>query len=348
MKTRWLGVIILAILLACRVAPGLETDQFTVPPRPLVDLGPRLDAHLLKRVRAVADAANARHGKLVYHGTHAPLGVLRKFFNDRATETLSADYIAGRVFEEIGPGLPECAIEQWTLDLARSRPGWVFEPALDETVYGTIFQRPLTLQTISPTVNLYGVYLGTDKVGHLFQQGYEYYRVYRAEEDRGHSAAEAAHAAVELGISQEKGFYGEAMVGVYSNGDLAGNFAGLQFYLNLTRPMTIRDRVRPPILVLVDDRWQMNAALEPDVLKIFISEHLNEARNASRYAWYIRDHVKAAARARGPAWAAFYGADRSTEAKRALELWTWFGQDYGHSGFRNVFTAAEVCCGERE
>jgi hypothetical protein len=199
------------------------------------------------------------------------------------------------------------------------------------------------MQELSPTINVYGVYLGTDKIGHFFQQGHEYYRAYREEEARGHSPAESTSAAVQIGIGQERGFYGEAMVGVYSNGDLAANFAGLQFYLNLTRPLQIRGRLRPSILQIREGRWEFNPTADPDFLSLLFTDHMNESMNVSRYVWLIRDHVRAAARERGARWAAFYHTTRSEQARHAMELSTWFGQDYGHSGFTNVFTAADVC-----
>ncbi|HEY8749967.1 MAG TPA: hypothetical protein VIM11_18430 [Tepidisphaeraceae bacterium] len=326
----------------CGPASGLETDQFTTPPRPLVDLGPQLRNHLIACIAKTIDAANARHGQLMHDASRAPLGVIRRILAERADEVLTPDYIAARLYDDIGPGLPECVIEQWLVE-SSNRPGYQLFLECSDSVYGNVFQRPITLQELSPTVNVYGVYLGTDKIGHFFQQGHEYYRAYREQENAGHSSAEATRAAVRIGVSQEHGFYGEAMVGVYSNGDLAANFAGLQFYLNLTRPLEIRGKMRPPILQIRERRWEFNPGADPEFLSLLFTDHMNESMNVSRYVWYIRDHVRAAARDRGARWAAFYHTSREREIRHAEELSTWFGQDYGHSGFANVFTPADVC-----
>jgi hypothetical protein len=72
-----------------------------------------------------------------------------------------------------------------------------------------------------------GICVGTDKLGHFFQQGYQYYE--RARSTTGGTTA----AAVSMGRSQEIGISGLAATGVYSNADLAANKDGLAFYDNL-------------------------------------------------------------------------------------------------------------------
>ena len=48
---------------------------------------------------------------------------------------------------------------------------------------------------------------------------------------------------------------GEATVGIYSNADLAANYAGLKFYLNLTRAVDVGGASLPPVLVRADGKW---------------------------------------------------------------------------------------------
>jgi hypothetical protein len=332
----------LAVCALSRPAVALETDQFTTPPHPLGDFGPTLRNHLVACIANTVETANANRALLLRDADAAPLGVIRRILTDRANEIISPDYVAERLYDRIGPGLPECIIEQWAVETSAGS-GYQFAIRPRQSVYGNIFQRPITLQELSPTINVYGVYLGTDKIGHIFQQGHEYYRIYRDEENRGRGGRDATAAAVKLGVSQERGFYGEAMVGVYSNGDLAANFAGLQFYLNLTRPVEIRGRVRAPILVLKNNRWEFNPQVESEFLSLFFSDHMNESLNVCRYMWYMRDHVRLATAERGAKWAAFYHTTYEQQVRRARELGTWYGQDYGHCDFEDVFTAADVC-----
>ena len=248
MTARPVAIAFALLCLAWHPVAALETDQFTVPSVPLVDLGPTLGPHVIDVIKGVARAANARHADLAHEASRAPWAWLRRLSDRRAAETLSPDYVAARVFDALGHGLPECDVERWVATLHGGPTDGPLRLAIDcdHSVYGEIWAAPLTMQELSPTVNLYGVYCGTDKVGHLFQQGYEYYKIYRDEEARGRTPAAATAEAVKLGVWQEKGIYGEAMVGVYSNADLAANFAGLKFYLNLTRPLLVRGRVLPP------------------------------------------------------------------------------------------------------
>jgi RHS repeat-associated protein len=68
--------------------------------------------------------------------------------------------------------------------------------------------------------------LGTDKLGHFFAQGYEYYEI-SVLQGKGDTMA------IGYGIKMEEGKFGLGMTGVYSNADLEANKAGLQFYKDL-------------------------------------------------------------------------------------------------------------------
>ena len=332
----------MTVLVFVRSGDALETDQFTTPPRPLKDFGPALQAHVVERLSRIIEVANANRQILLRDAEMAPPGPIRQMLRDRADELISADYIADRLSDDLSPGLPECVIEQWAVQNS-AHPDYQFAVRPSESIYGNFFQRPITLQELSPTINMFGVYIGTDKIGHFFQQGHEYYRIYRDQEDQGVPHDQAVHAAVKLGISQEHGLYGEGFVGVYSNADLAANFAGLHFYLNLTRPLELRGKVRPPILVVNNGRWQFNPNAGSEFLSPFFSDHMNESMNTCRYMWYMRNHVRSAAAERGARWADFYHTTAAREVRHAAELLTWYGQDYGHSGTEAVFTAADVC-----
>jgi hypothetical protein len=213
------------------------------------------------------------------------------------------------------------------------------------------------------------VYCGTDKVGHLLQQGHEYFEVFaRAEargatngrEDPGATASAALAEAVRVGVGQEHGFYGEALVGVYSNADLAANYAGLKLYLNLTRPVRVGGGLlRPPLLVKFDGRWVPNADAIPRInrtsgssaeqrradafLRPFISEHFNESINPSRYKEPTRHTIRTLWQQRSAAWVAFYHSTPQRESQRLHQFATWYGESYGHGGFDGLVTACDTC-----
>lgn len=70
------------------------------------------------------------------------------------------------------------------------------------------------------------VAMGTDKLGHFFAQGYEYYEI-SVLQGKGDKAA------IDYGVSTEEGKFGLGTTGVFSNADLEANKAGLQFYKDL-------------------------------------------------------------------------------------------------------------------
>lgn len=325
------------------VSRALETDQFTPPPKPLADLAPQFQQHLTAILQEVVAQTNIRHLDESRAAAETTSAFWRDNHGRKAAECLTEDYIAEALYDAVGHGLPECTIESWVVRSHFPQSPAKFDPSMGESIYGANqFGHPLTMQELSPTVNVFGVYFGTDKVGHLFQQGYEYFAAYRKAELNGADAKTALKAAVDVGIPQEKGWFGLLMVGVYSNGDLAANYAGLKLYLNLTRPVAIGGRTLPPILIKRDDLWEINPAAGRDWLRPFITEHFNEALNPSRYSAQLLSTVRARFPDRAAAWAAFYHTTRDAETERAKRLTKWDGEDYGHSGFENVVTVGEM------
>jgi hypothetical protein len=353
---------LISICVGCLVLGGvalparaLETDQFTVPDAPLADIGPELSPYVLATVWDVVQAANA---KAQWHDAEArrtPWFFWRDYHRGKAAQYRGEDYLALRVYGALaGGGLPECKIEQWAQRLPpRTRGGEriAFPLTCARAVYGdSLFTKPLFLVDLSPTVNVYGTYMGTDKLGHLFQQGYEYFREFRREETGGGDEQRALARAVRLGVAQESGIFGEALIGVYSNADLAANYAGLKFYLNLTRTVEIGTRAIPPLLARGKGGvWMLNAAgrgrgsESGELLRPFVSDHFNEALNPSRYSDQMRATVRANLRRRADRLVAFYRTDLAESRRTLLELSTWHGEDYGHCRFDRVVTMADNC-----
>jgi hypothetical protein len=84
---------------------------------------------------------------------------------------------------------------------------------------------------LSPIVQVDGVLIGIDKLGHFLAQGFHYYEHYR--QLAGVSEADRYAAIREHGHYQELRQLGIATGGVYSFADLAANWAGMSFFLAL-------------------------------------------------------------------------------------------------------------------
>jgi hypothetical protein len=323
-------LVILLALSLCRAAFALETDQYTVPPKPLDDIGAVWQKHLDENLRQILDGLNQDFDKAIEAAADTSSQSRRARKISEAASCLRERTLADRFYDRFGPGLPECTDEHWVHELHKD-----FSVSPNDSVYGIfVIQRPITIIMMSPTVNAWGVYFGTDKVGHLFQQGHEYYSTYMDHIGEGDAKAKAA--AVEHGAFQENTFYGYALDGVYSHGDLAADYAGFKFYLNLTHPIVVNGVTRPPIVILRNSHWQRNPAVTDEYLRPFISNHLNESLNPCRYNPQLRGTVQRHLKDLAPAWLAFYHITPAQAARQAKDLSTWYGEDYGHSGMDKV------------
>ena len=301
-------------------AAATETDQFTLPPQPLDDLGRDMGAMVLDVLHAELAQLNT---KIDERAELKPKGA-GEVFDEREFVT--------HVYEQTGVGLPESTLERALRYDSFSGRNVRFKPAYAESIYAWVSAPfPLShVMTDCPTIRLYGIDLGTDKVGHIFQQGYEYLTRYEDALAGGADDATALAGAVHYGVLTELGLYGIMLTGVYSNGDLAGNYAGFKFYRNLFHEVRIGDLTLPPILRREGMHWVIDPERDnPDLMKPFVTEHLNEAWNPSRYYFSverIRDHV----RARCASW--FKRVPDFNEASyraRLARMKTWLGEPYG-------------------
>jgi hypothetical protein len=196
----------------------------------------------------------------------------------------------------------------------------------------------------SSTVQMYGTYLGTDKLGHFVDMGHHYHRHYLNARDDGHDESDARAAAVRVGsrdiLMGESGLLGFGTNGGYSNADLASNYAGLLFYINLTEPITIGEQTWPAICTLgQDNRWHVrrDVATDPNFFARYISDHWNEALNPSLYMGDMRGRIRDNVRDRAGHLYAWYAAEGRPASPRYFtdlqrQLSTWHGENYGHRG----------------
>lgn len=102
----------------------------------------------------------------------------------------------------------------------------------------------------TPTLEVDGIRLGTDKLTHFFSEGAWYYRGYRKARGRGASDAEAVDRAIRHGILVERTVLGWVASGVLSPGDLEANYEGMRYFDGLCHG----DR---PDLVRTGDGWRL-------------------------------------------------------------------------------------------
>lgn len=206
-------------------------------------------------------------------------------------------------------------------------------------------------------MKVHGVHLGSDKIGHFFTKGDIYYRMYRDKLRAGMSREEAIEAVVAVGVSgdvflSEKRMLGYWSSGVLSHADLAADYLGLKFYMNLTEPVRIAGRTQPPMLEWVDGYWRLaeHVRRDTDFFSVYISDHLNEALNPNLMEPFMRQPVRRQIE-RGCAplldrYSDRFGNRRSHRwfDHTMRELSTYFGVSYGHrKRFEEMVTIADVC-----
>lgn len=318
-------LLLAATLLSNAVVFAFETDQYNLPPQPLADIGDEVSDHIAEEIRlAIADVNRQPAGRR------------------------SSDAVARAVYDRLaGDDLMTTKFGKWMASHRFSGQPDRYWTDYSESIY---VLNPMNYATISPTVRLYGVEFGIDKLEHLLQQGFQYYEIEQKVLANGSSADAAEKKAVEWGRRTERTYYGLLTSGVYSNADLSANFAGLRFYRNLTRPVKAGADTLEPIVIREGEMWKLNARrVADDLLKPFISEHLNEALNPSAYRLTLVRSVRRAVRrhacaewraARPDLTAAVFDATR-----RSLE--TWHGEDYGWTEKRRTVSLAETCFQQR-
>jgi len=331
-------------LLALHSAPAAahETDQVTLPlGREFADLRVPISQMVREAIVTAVDHTNT-----------AIRGSLR---NGRATARTarlqSADYIVDEVWQQMFVTFPtnEAVDAMLASPSMRARyPGLITMYRPEQSVYDD----PLLLMDVTKviralfragTININGTLVGTDKLIHFLNLGGIYYSTYAGARRRGLGEAEATAQAVELSAGSnlflsENALLGLLTTGVYSNGDLAANYAGLKFYRNLTETVRIGAKALPPMLVRDGPYWRLDEHVrdESDFFAAFVTPHWNEALNPNGYAILVDTRVRKMLRTRCPDVVDWYhdnhgqARDREQFARIEEDLSTYYGENYGY------------------
>ncbi len=325
---------------------GFETDQYNLPPTPLADIGDEVSDYTEENLRKAVEKINAeilfRQNCLQNRAKNCKPAEKERA---RLEYLRSEDAVAREVYKLLGAGvIPSTKSGTWM-----DRHEFKAQPARYKTGYSNSIYRLFAINylTISPTVNLYGKQFGTDKIAHIFQQGYAYFKKHQRGLNKKMPETEAAQKAVRWGETSERTYYGTLASGVYSNADLAANYAGMRFYQNLTHEIKLGDVTQSAILLLKEGVWTFNenVNLRENLLKPFISNHFNEALNPSKYIIGLRFSVRRVVRKKScEQWRKQFPNQTPkdfTDISQKLKL--WHGEDYGFSDSKNFITIADTC-----
>jgi hypothetical protein len=340
--------ILTAVLMQATIGFAFETDQYNLPPRPLADIGIEVNEYVesivMKSVEKVNSEILQRESCLVNRGKDC----------DSAEKTLkrlaylrSDDAVAREVYKVLGGGIVPYTNSGTWIEKHEFRG----QPARYKTSFGdSLFVRfPTSYFELASTVKMFGSQFGTDKIAHIFQQGYDYFEDYNKALAKGTSPKQALEKAIKSGQKSESGIYGTLISGVYSNGDLAANYAGFKFYQGFTTELTVNGESRPALLKLKEGIWTINEAfvMKSMLLKPFVSNHLNEALNPSGFTrlFGLNSSVKKLVKNRACAeWINQFPTLQKEDFLRTTDsLKRWNNEDYGFTEKKNFVTIGNTC-----
>ncbi len=241
-------------LIAGRDASGAETDQF-------VAWGVELD-----------DSAAAINGFLNQEFEHTITRLNRKR-PDRPCEA-----IPGRLYRRVFASLVDSRLRRFM----QKSPEVHWYPARDVGYWeyrSRSILRKKAFPVIVPmarTLRIGEVYLGADKLMHVFGIGRRYHVRYQNVRRSGRSLQEVLRKVIRWGLTNERIFLGGLADGVISHADLEANFQGLR----LAREMCEGDA---PYLEHTDAGWRFGRPVD---LRDYVNPGFDESYNPNDYLAY--------------------------------------------------------------
>lgn len=334
-------VLIITLLTSPSFSLAFETDQFNLPAEPLNDIGNEVTNYTKENLEKAIEKINT---EILFSQRCLEEKTKKCQSPEKERKKLaflrSEDAVAVELYNLIGKGVPVTSSSDWLEKHDFKIQSVRYKPSLKNSIY-LVF--PTDYIGLSSTINMYGAEFGTDKIAHLFQQGYDYLKIYKRETAKGLTHQQAVKKAVKWGQRTERTYYGTLVSGVYSNADLASNYAGLKFYFGLTRQTQT-----PPILILENGFWKFNpnADVNEHLLKPYISESFSEAFNPSIYARAIglNAYARKVLKRNCDKWKKLYpNLSQDDFEERFQQTKLWFGEYYGFKESKNFITIANTC-----
>lgn len=240
------------LFFAASPVTAYETDQFSNRLRPVADSREILNIKVNQTIREVADN---------WQGPRDDW----KFVN--------------QVYHSIGGHHWVDKLERWAmnapevekLDTPRRRSIYSGHP-----IWAT---RVAALFGVGPTMQINGVLIGSDKIGHFLSQGRKFYRRYL----RFNSESRAG----EWSAYTERALFGQMSTGSYSNADLVANYEGYVFYRSLFEEGVIGDK--PAILSWQGDKWLVQREFD---WADHVNAYWDEALNINHYDSLLYEHMQ--------------------------------------------------------
>ena len=139
--------------------------------------------------------------------------------------------------------------------------------------------RVAALFGVGPTIEVNGILIGSDKLGHFISQGRKFWRRYLKYEDESRAAEHSAYT--------ERALFGQMTTGVYSNADLVANYEGYRFFRSLFEDDVVPGK--PAILAWQGDHWVIR---RPFTFADHVNAYWDEALNVNHYDAWLYPHMR--------------------------------------------------------
>lgn len=140
----------------------------------------------------------------------------------------------------------------------------------------SIFRKPAFpfVLPMAQTVRVGEIYLGIDKVGHMFGFGRRYYQRYLRACADGRARDQAVEQVIHWGIQHEMSVVGKLVDGIFSKGDVEANYQGFRLALAFSTGDA-------PLFYRENGRWCYRGGLD---LRDYVTPEMDESYNPNDYA----------------------------------------------------------------
>jgi hypothetical protein len=143
-----------------------------------------------------------------------------------------------------------------------------------KSIYGKRKFWPYNTIHLAPVININGLYIGSDKLGHITGMGLAYYQRYNFWRKRGKGHHFALSRAFKFGVLSEKTILGQMASQIFSYADLEANYQGFLLYQSMC------DKVRPRLILGKNGKW---LSVRKVNLASYVTPYMNEIFNPSTY-----------------------------------------------------------------
>ncbi|MBF0363682.1 MAG: hypothetical protein HQK49_21870 [Oligoflexia bacterium] len=142
---------------------------------------------------------------------------------------------------------------------------------------------------LGPSIRVNDIYIGLDKLIHMFVEGSLYYKIYADAIKNDLSVEDATiHAINKQGIKLERGVYGYKTSRTFSYGDLEANFQGLLFARRFCEDK-VRGDSDTPYLKNNNGKWELTREID---IKDYINPYMDESFSNSHYLPSMWNKIK--------------------------------------------------------